>query len=1295
MSKKSIFFCCALAAAGSVYAQKLAEGYIKMPDSGSLNSYVNAWDSGKGTIMVDGAPWEDEEFFISRVKPRARFFDIETQVRPDLTQWSESNQDGTDKRYLNWVPINDPAFNAIPNGTWDQEVFSMWSYVDHYGDWTSPFGWVPGAFSDVAHKNGVAASGVASVPNASIGSWATTFEGLVSAGSTKVGDFLYYHGVDGLGYNSEWTSGWSPRSKGLTDLHANLMTYMAGKNPLWECIWYNGVTDGGSCSFDYEINQNNAGELMKGTSMFMNYNWNNPTKMTNGINFMKNTRKRSPFFIYAGMDQQGSQPKSGENYSLLRDYQYSIGIWGAHSHNMFWEGRGGFGSTVEATQAGYLDKCERWYTGGSHNPAIKQEIKTIRSHHPVDSWAGISSMVSERSVLNWEISSEPFYTFFNLGNGKFFNMMGDRVSDNEWYSIGIQDYLPTWRYWFAPTWKGGQGEGMSGTLTAADQTMNATFTWDDAYFGGSCLKVTGSGNQYLHLFKSDFQLPTGTIEYTFTYKILGGKADIKLVLDGYNASKIPVKKYYERDIVSADGCAAIEDVSYKPGKDGWTTVTLTTTSKDALRKLRMIGLHFENAENLEMLIGGMAIQKEDASWPVPSAPVVKSAKVLNNTYTGVDGKIIWEMPGKKALPTPTYNSDVNTQFFKVYAQEEGGEPTFVGATTSWAAIAFRAPNTDPTKKIRFGVSAVGIDYKSESDITWSSEYYAKGSYTASGDIEINKTIIKPDESFKISYVDQKHESSTWTLVDAATGNTVKTGSGTYLEVSEGLPQGGYDLYIDKGSEAERFFGYYVQITPEASGAMPELYTISNEGKEVSESDAAVTIELVDQPQLSYTGRKADGSASRCLALSGRYIGANVGDLGLKARKSVSIAGWFKFNAIPDKTWNFMNISNKGASWPQNTWGWCWNHGDSNGQINCAFRGAASDSSSPGELHYSFPDTYLQAGIWTHIAFVCEYGDGTDFRCMLYINGVKQRSEWEAYTFWNPGNGGSKEYSGTTDEWCPGRTYPISNNDDVYFGGAAHMGSAIDGFVDDFQVWDKAMTEDDVKLAMNGITSDNIPSGLVSLWDFESEPSSDNTFTGFGSKSVKAASYDWLGDAQSSNMQKDNQDPVYQPGCPFLAGTAYPVVTTATWTDADDRRTQFTKVESRAAVTEGEAGSATVKFRNPGDHNVSVTLANNYGEATKTFPKFIVKEGTQGIDGITEDGGELTTYTVDNILFLEFAADGRYDIEVYNAAGMLVGAEQLNAVAGQNARITLGAAGVYLVKASLNGQLLRTVKVLSK
>lgn len=1276
--KKSLLFAAGFALAVlPMSAQKLVEGYVTMPGSTDLHTYVNAWNGGSGTIKVNGLDWEDEEFFISRVKPKARYFNTATQVRPDLTQHSAGNFDGTDKRYLNWVPINDPSFNAIPNGTWDQEVFSMWSYVDHWGDWTSPFGWVPGAFADVAHKNGVAVSGLASVPNSSISTaWANCFDGIVSAGGDKVGKFLFYHGVDGLGYNSEWTSGYSPTGRGLTTFHNNLLTYMnnAG-NSIFENIWYNGVTDSGSCSFDYALT--NGTSLLQASSMFMNYNWNSESRMSQNVSTMKNTVGRDPFFIYAGMNQQGGEPYSGTTYPTLAKYQYSIGMWGAHSHNMFWEGRGTAGSSVEATQRYYIDQTEAWYTGGSLNPAIKQAITTVRNHRPTDSWAGISSMVSARTTLSWDLTKEPFFSFFNLGNGKFFNWKGERVSDNPWYSIGIQDYLPTWRYWFAP-------EFMQTDVTAGTVSLNAAFTWDDAYFGGSCLKITGSSaKEYLHLFKTNFTVNAQT-KLRVTFKILGGKADVKVACRN-NATTAGT---YNVSLFTADECAAIEDNSYNEGAAGWTTKEVTLGSR-TFTNLGVLALCFENAENLELLLGGVEIVR--STFTTPAAPTIVSSKVLNNSYTGVDGKIIWKM-GTPVAGEPTYNSDVNVSMFKVYSREgEDGEPVFLGATTSWAAIAFRAPNTDASKQIQFGVSAVSMDTNTESEISWGASL-AKGTYTPSEDIEINKTIIKPYESFEVRYVDQNHGAESWVIADA-NGSTVASGTGTRLEVSDGLPLGFYDLKLGTGTD-QRIFGSYVQITGEGVGALPEIYTIARDSEDVTDGGTDVEIALTDTPTLSYTGRKSDGSASRALSLASRYIGVLIGDLGIGGTYTpISVAGWFKFNAIPEKSWNFMNISNKGATWPQNTWGWAWNHGDSEGHILCTFRGSATDSGSPGELHYEFPNTVLQPNVWTHIAWVVEYNGTGVFRCLLYINGVKQESRWTEYTFWNAGNGGSVKTTGTTDDYCTGRTYQYSNNDRIYFGGAAHMGSSIDGIVDDFQVWSKSMTEEDVKLSMSGITAENCPEGVMCLWDFESDPASDNGFNSIGSKAgVKAYSYDYAGNAESGGMVWTPYEPVYTNGCPVISGTAYPVTTQAVWKDSD-RHTAFTATTTGA--TAGEAGTADVQFVSAGDHEVTLSLENSYGSSSKTFPVYIVTDETQGIGDIAADGNDLEAYTVDNVLFLEFVQDGAYDIEVYNTAGMLVGAKKLNAIAGQNARITLGAAGVYLVKASVNGQAIRTIKVLSK
>ena len=1291
-------------------AQKLATGYVTMPSSGHLHKYIPQWNGGNGAIQIeDGVNWEDEEFFISRVKPKARFVNNASQVRSELTQYSATNPNGTDKRYVNWVPINDPEFNAIPNGIWDQEVFSMWSYVDHFGDWTAPYGWAPGAFSDVAHKNGVAVSGVASVPWGGIsGDWKTCFQGMERLDAQAVGKFLHYFGVDGLGYNSEW-SGYDPEP-GLTNLHNGLKEYMSTRNPNWEIMWYAGTNDNGSIAFDTGIGS--FTKLYESASMFLNYNWNSSGTMNNSISISKNMGK-SPFFIYAGMNQQGGEPKSGNNYSLLKDYQYSIGMWGAHSYNMFWEGRGAAGTTTEAIQKHYLDITERWYTGEARNPAVRKEIKTVRDHRPKPDWAGISAMMAARSTLKWNIADEPFYTYFNLGNGNYFNWEGERVSNNPWYSIGVQDYLPTWRYWFAP-------EFMDGDIDPSEVSLAATFTWEDAYFGGSCLEISGSTDtEYLHLFKTDFAVDfMQTI--TVRYKLLEGSADVNLVLA--SSANPKVAEHEDLVLITKAKSEEICDKSYAKGKEGWQTATFEI-GFDAMYgadPIGVIGLKFENAENMKLLIGEFRIESEGAYGATPATPVVKSSKVLANNTTGVDAKIIWKMPNTKAPGEPCYNSDVNVSMFKVYAQEEGGEEEFLGVTTSWAAVAFRATNTDSNKKIRFGVSAISADHKNESAIAWGN-YLDKGAYTASDEVVIDKAVIKANEEFTVRYADPKHASSTWTLVNS-NGQTVASSEGVELHVATGLAEGGYDLYLDKDTDKERCLGYFVQITSESVGALPEIYSIAYNDAAVEEGDADVEIELTDTPSLSYTGRKADGSASRCVSLNSRYIGCKIGDLGIGGTNtSISVAGWFKFKEMPDKVCNFMNISNKAATWPQNTWGWAWNKiyptADGGGVIECTFRGAASDGSAPGELHYQFPNTLLQPGVWVHIAWICEY-QGSNFRCILYLNGVKQESRWYQYAVGN--NGGSARTAGgktygwttghpdetqggytggrlgnmTTDEWCVNQTYQYSNLDWIYFGGAAHMGAAIDGIVDDFQVWNKAMTVDDVKLSMNGINSSNVPSGLMSLWDFETEHNSDdNGFKAIGSKpEVKAYSYDYSGNAETGNMQWSAYVPSYTSGCPFLAGTAYPVVTEAVWKDADDRKTQFTATTTGA--TGGEAGKAEVKFVNPGDHNVSLTLQNSYGSDTREFPVFAVK-GTAGIEDVVAEGAEMNAYTVENVLFLEFGVDGAYDVEVYNAAGMLVGSKKLNAVAGQNARITLGAKGVYMVKASVNGQLLRTVKVLNK
>lgn len=109
------------------------------PESPKLGQYVSSWVPGEDLF-------EDENFYVSRVKPKERFRNAATQIDETLTE-------ANDRKLVFWVPVGNASngnTNARPNGKFDSEAFSTWSYVTHYGDWTAPHGWVPGGFADVA-----------------------------------------------------------------------------------------------------------------------------------------------------------------------------------------------------------------------------------------------------------------------------------------------------------------------------------------------------------------------------------------------------------------------------------------------------------------------------------------------------------------------------------------------------------------------------------------------------------------------------------------------------------------------------------------------------------------------------------------------------------------------------------------------------------------------------------------------------------------------------------------------------------------------------------------------------------------------------------------------------------------------------------------------------------------------------------------------------------------------------------------------------------------------------------------
>ena len=1234
----------------SANAQELKESYMVWPNSEGLAGYVTEWTPGTPLF-------EDENFYISRVKPKERFRNAATQVNETL---NESN----DKKLVFWVPAGNATGgnpNVRPNGVFDGEVFSTWSYVNHYGNWTSPHGWIPGGFADAAHKNGVAVSGVASIPYGGISvGWSKALNDQATLDKEKLAKFLHYHGVDGLGYNSEFSGGSKATLSVIREQHEFIHKYLTDKgNCVAENLWYDGTNDNANISFDTGIGSHNKetfgdGEHIR-TSLFFNYNWWRANVLSTLPNFQNIAPGRDPFDIYAGFNMQGGDPST---WTTLADYPMSIGLWGAHERNMLWAGRAKQGSSDVAKQTTYQSVLEMFFTNGNRNPIKAIDIYDAANHFPNEKWFGMSAYMSARSSLSWDLSEEPFITFFNLGNGRFFNWKGERQNNNEWYNIGVQDYLPTWRYWFASSFLGRK------TADVPANGLDAQFTWDDAYVGGSCLRIFGTtADEYLHLFKTDFTLKTNDV-ITVRYKLLKGQSDVNLILSA-KGTETTILRENNLSVVKTSEIADDEVWVEKTFK---VSGLLTTLSN---KEIAMIGLHFKNTQDLELYLGEFSITRGTTS--TPSTPEITIAKAVGCHHRGVDAKVIFNMPNNKEAGTPVYNLDVDASMFKLYAQQEGGEPIFMGITTSWAGMYYSIPiDADKAQRIRLGVAAVSVDTNSDSDIRWSDYIEDFGEYFTINDVQIDKTTIKPEEDFEISYVDSRHNLAGWKLYNAE-GEVVKEANNTIkFSVPEGIKEiGAYDLEITE-SDTTRRFNSYVQITAWSVGALPQIKTLTIDGETVLEGASPVKIETGKELTLGYTGREADGEASRGVEIDEGWIGGQVAPLDIASYKTFSVSSWILFNSLPGST-AFFSIENRGSTWPVNNWGWFWSNVSPKGTLDTyTFRSATAGGST--ELKYTFPETVIVPNAWSHVVLTFEYNENSQFRSKFYVNGVLQKSTW---TF--------GEVKGTTEDWCPIR-FALPNDYWYGFGGGRGEGATFNnGIVDELQIWDGAMTKEDVQKSMAGLDANNLPTNVLAYWGFDTDADENYFFTAMGTKpEAKVCAFKIVAGINEGSGTQTPQFPLYTSGTPFIEGSTYMIETLPTWT------------AKRAVISEAAgnstAGTAKLSYAKPDDRIVTLTLANTLGSDSKDYPVFSIK--TTGVENMNE-AGELRTYTVEDLLFVEFAEDGNYQVSVYTVSGVLAAQKAETLHAGQNMSITIGASGIYLVKVMKDGKEVRTIKILKK
>ena len=210
MKKITLFASLALAVCLNVNAQRTPTHPLDIQDArfDDLPAYLESWlggtmDRPKGVSEID------DQFYISRVRPLDRIKDGDYQIHSNVKR---------DRKMCIWVPLDDPTstWKSLPRYCFEGDNFSLWSYIDIHGNWTSPWIRSTAGLTDVAHKNGVTVGCVMSIPWAEYvvpSSWSynkyakifyklTIKEGSTYKYAAPLVKMMKYYGVNGIGVNS-------------------------------------------------------------------------------------------------------------------------------------------------------------------------------------------------------------------------------------------------------------------------------------------------------------------------------------------------------------------------------------------------------------------------------------------------------------------------------------------------------------------------------------------------------------------------------------------------------------------------------------------------------------------------------------------------------------------------------------------------------------------------------------------------------------------------------------------------------------------------------------------------------------------------------------------------------------------------------------------------------------------------------------------------------------------------------------------------------------------------------------
>ncbi|GII57097.1 hypothetical protein Pth03_54860 [Planotetraspora thailandica] len=594
--------------------------------------------------------------------PDARFNRSSVPLQPrtaDPALKSNANAHAGEGRVASLVSFA-PTSGNPSQGSLDANyyAFGYWQYVDTLVFWggSASEGLIlaPNAtVIDAAHRNGVKVYGNVYLPPAAYGGqlqWVRDFvqqSGSAYPVADKMAQVAKYYGFDGWFVNQETGGG----DAALATSMREMIKYARAEHPDVDFMWYDSMTEDGAVSWQNALTPANDSFLSDpspvSNSMFLNFWWSAAGLASSRANAQ--ALGRSEYDLYSGIDTEANGYNTSVNWNALfpagQPHVTSLGIY---RPEWTWKS--------STSRADFYARDSRYWVGANGDPS---DTTTASS------WKGLSTYIAESTP----VTSKPFVTGFDTGQGDFYNVEGTRVRTGGWNNLSLQDVLPTYRW-----------------IVSSDGTkLKPSIDFGDAYNGGSSLRLTGrlDATNTVRLYETKLPVTRHTKLSVVLKTPAAGPTDLKAAVSFTDAPT----EFTTLDLGSTSG-------------NGWEKKTLDLSAY-AGRTIAQIGLQASAptaVDSYDVRIGQIAVYDGPVERPAPP------------TGLTVDGTTDVS-PLRKSLRLswrPSAHGSVH--HYEVYRRNPDGTRTFLGATPNTVYYVPRLDRVGTETKTKIEVLAVSTEF---------------------------------------------------------------------------------------------------------------------------------------------------------------------------------------------------------------------------------------------------------------------------------------------------------------------------------------------------------------------------------------------------------------------------------------------------------------------------------------------------------------------------------------------------------------------------------------------------------